>query len=282
LQIHDPRENRSVIALLALAVSIVAAENFYGDVARQIGGTHVQVTSILSNPAQDPHLFEASPSVARALSSARIVVYNGIDYDPWVPKLLGATRGSNRLTIVVADLVGKRVGDNPHIWYDPSTMRAYAERLAANLEQVDPAHRADYQRGLAAFESSLVPIQTRITAMRQRFAGTPVTATEPVFGYMLQALGMNVLNPRFQLAVMNNTEPGAVEVAAFQNSLVSHKVRMLVYNAQAVDPVATRMRNLAIASHVPVVGATETEPPATTYQRWISSELDAVDEALSK
>jgi zinc/manganese transport system substrate-binding protein len=271
-----------MIALLALAVSLVAAENFYGDVARQVGGTHVQVTSILRNPAEDPHLFEASPSVARALSNARIVVYNGIDYDPWVPKLLGATHGSNRLTIVVADLVGKHVGDNPHIWYDPPTMRAYAERLTTDLEQVDPADRADYQRGLAAFEASLVPIQTRIAAMRQRFAGTPVTATEPVFGYMLQALGMSVLNPRFQLAVMNDTEPGAVEVAAFQNSLVRHKVRMLVYNAQAVDPVATRMRNLAIASHVPVVGATETEPPGTTYQQWISSELDAVDKALSK
>src|SRR5437764_546039 len=99
----------------AQPVTIVAAENFYGDVARQIGGPNVKVTSILSNPDQDPHLFEASPSVARSLSGARIVIYNGIDYDPWMEKLLGAARSSDRQAIVVADLVGKKSGDNPHI-----------------------------------------------------------------------------------------------------------------------------------------------------------------------
>lgn len=271
-----------MILALALAITIVAAENFYGDVARQLGGAHVQVTSILNNPDQDPHLFEVSPSVARAVSAARIVVYNGIDYDPWVPKLLGAARSANRTTIVVANLVGKRPGDNPHIWYDPRTMLAYAKALTTDLEQTDPSNRADYERGLRAFEASLGPIEARIAAMRLRFAGMQVTATEPVFGYMLDALGMKVLNARFQLDVMNNTEPGAAEVAAFQNSITTHEVRMLVYNSQASDPVAARMRNLAIASHVPVMGATETEPPGMTYQAWMSNELDAVDKALSK
>src|SRR5208282_1688483 len=114
-------------------IDIVAAENFYGDLATQIGGPEVHVTSILSNPDQDPHLFEASPSVARALSAARIVVYNGIDYDPWMAKLLGAARSAERQTIVVADLIGRKTGDNPHIWYDPATMLACARALAAAL-----------------------------------------------------------------------------------------------------------------------------------------------------
>ncbi|WP_062790306.1 metal ABC transporter solute-binding protein, Zn/Mn family [Aquitalea pelogenes] len=65
-------------------INVVAGENFYGDIAQQIGGKHVHVTSILSNPDQDPHLFEASASTAKALSAARLVVYNGIDYDPWM------------------------------------------------------------------------------------------------------------------------------------------------------------------------------------------------------
>ena len=271
-----------MIAALALVVSVLTAENFYGDVARQIGGSHVQVTSILSNPDQDPHLFEASPSVARAVSGARIIVYNGINYDPWMPKLLGAARSTNRMTIVVADLVARHVGDNPHVWYDPRTMIAYADRLAADLEQIDPVNRADYERAARGFEASIAPIESRITSMHARFAGTPVTATEPVFGYMLDALGMNVRNARFQLDVMNNTEPGAREVAAFEHDLTAHQVRMLVYNSQASDPVATRMRNIAAASHIPVVGVTETEPPGVTYQRWISSALDAVSAALSK
>src|SRR5271165_2685704 len=183
-------------------IDIVAAENFYCDVAGQIGGPEVHVTSILSNPDQDPHLFEASPSVARNLSAARIVVYSGIDYDPWMAKLLAAAHGSDRKVIVVADLVGRKTGDNPHVWYDVATMQAFAKAFADALVAVDPVHQADYQQRLAAFQQSLQPVQAKIAALHARLAGTPVTATEPVFGYMFDALGMTVRNARFQLAVM--------------------------------------------------------------------------------
>jgi zinc/manganese transport system substrate-binding protein len=263
-------------------IGIVAAENFYGDVAQQIGGPAVRVTSVLNNPNQDPHLFEASPAVARDVSAARIVIYNGADYDPWMERLLGAARNSGRTTIVVAELVGKRPGDNPHIWADPATMLAFAKALADALSGADPAHQADYQQRLATFQNSVRPIQAKIAALRGRLAGTPVTATEPVFGYMLTALGMQVRNEPFQRAVMNNTEPSASDVAAFEGDLKAHKVRMLVYNSQASDPVAERMERLARASHVPIVGATETEPPGRNYQAWILGELDAVDRALPK
>jgi zinc/manganese transport system substrate-binding protein len=261
-------------------IDIVAAENFYGDVAGQIGGAQVHVTSILSNPNQDPHLFEASPSVARALSAARIAVYNGIDYDPWMAKLLGAVASAGRQTIVVADLVGRKTGDNPHIWYDPATMLACATAVAAALDADDPAHKAGYDQRLARFTASIAPIQARIAALRQRLAGTPVTATEPVFGYMFGALGMQVRNLGFQLAVMNGTEPSASDVAAFETDLCTHAVRLLVYNAQAADPIAQRMERLAKEAHVPVVGAAETEPPGKTYQAWMQAELDAVADAL--
>jgi zinc/manganese transport system substrate-binding protein len=261
-------------------VAIVAAENFYGDVAWQIGGPDVRVTSILSNPDQDPHLFEASPSVGRAISGARIVVYNGIDYDPWMAKLLGATRASDRRVIVVADLARRKTGDNPHIWYDPATMLACARALGEALSAEDPAHQADYQQRLAKFEASLQPITAKIAALRQRLAGTPATATEPVFGYMFAALGMEVRNQPFQLAVMNNTEPSATDVAAFEHDLRTHAVKLLIYNSQANDPVAARMERIARAVHIPVVGAAETEPPGNTYQTWMMDELEAVDKAL--
>jgi len=271
-----------VAAAEAAPVGIVAAENFYGDVAEQIGGPDVKVKSILTNPDQDPHLFEASPSVARDISAARIVVYSGIDYDPWMPKLLSAAHGTDRKIIVVAELIGKKTGDNPHIWYDPATMLAFAKALADDLSEVDPAHRADYQQRLDRFQHSLDPIEAKIKSLHDRLAGTPATATEPVFGYMFAALGMEVRNEKFQLAVMNNTEPGATEVAAFENDLKTHQVKLLVYNSQASDPVAVRMEKIAKASHVPVVGAAETEPPGKNYQAWMMSELDAVDRALPK
>lgn len=263
-------------------IPIVAAENFYGNVAQQIGGRAVTVTSILSNPDEDPHLFEASPSAARAMSAARIVIYSGIDYDPWAAKLLDAVRGTGRRAIVVAELIGKKSGDNPHIWYDPRTMVALAGTLAGDLSAIDPVHRTDYEGNLARFQQSIRPIEAKIASLRERLAGTPVTATEPIFGYMFAAMDMKVRNRAFQLSVMNNTEPSAADVANFENDLKTHKVKLLVYDRQTSDPIAARMTQLARASHIPVIGMAETEPPGETYQEWMMSDLDAIDRALPK
>ena len=265
----------------ASAISIVAAENFYGDVAEQLAGANATVSSILSNPDQDPHLFEASPSVARLLSGATIVIYNGADYDPWMTKLLSATRSPSRKVIIVADLVHRKAGDNPHLWYDPPTMPAYGKALVAALSERDPAHASEYDQRLRAFLASLQPLDTKIVDLRQKFGGIQVTATEPVFGYMAAALGFKMRNERFQLAVMNNAEPRASDVAAFENDLRKHAVRLLFYNSQATDTAAQRLVRIAEQSKVPVVGVSETEPPGKNYQEWMMGELDAVAQALS-
>jgi zinc/manganese transport system substrate-binding protein len=269
-------------SIAAEPVGIVAAENFYGDVAKQIGGNAVKVNSILTNPDQDPHLFEASPSVARSLSGAKIVVSNGIDYDPWIEKLLSASRSAGRIEIVVGDLVGKKSGDNPHIWYDTRTMTAFADALTDALTAIDPSNKDGYGQRLAVFKASLKPINDKVAELKDRLSGTPATATEPVFGYMFGALGMDVRNGDFQLAVMNDTEPSPSQVAAFENDLRNHQVKVLVYNSQASDPLADRMVGFAKAAKIPIVGASETEPPGETYQAWMASELDAVDKALPK
>jgi zinc/manganese transport system substrate-binding protein len=264
----------------AQPIEIVAAENFYGDVARQIGGSEVKVTSILSNPDEDPHLFEASPSVAKAISAARIVVSNGIDYDPWMEKLLSASRSTIRRSIVVAALAGRKTGDNPHVWYDTQTMLTYAAVLTEMLAAADPSGAAGFRQRLGQFQTSLAPVASKIAALRARLAGTPVTATEPIFGYMFDALGMKSRNQSFQLAVMNDTEPSPSDVAGFENDLKNHQVKLLIYNSQASDPTADRMQSIAKAAGIPIVGATETEPPGKTYQDWMSGELDAIDKAL--
>ena len=261
-------------------VQIVAAENFYGDIARQIGGPDVAVTSILSNPDQDPHLFEVSPSVAREVSAAGIVIYNGAGYDPWMEKLLGAARSPTRRAIGVADLVGRKGGDNPHLWYDPATMPTLAKALCDALVADDPSRAAGCREKTARFDASMDPVRAKIAELRRRLAGTPVAATEPIAGYLLAALGVEVRNGRFQLAVMNGTEPAASDIAAFENDLKTRRVRVLFYNSQATGPIAERMRKLAAASHIPVVGIAETEPPGINYQGWMMSVLDAIDRAL--
>ena len=262
-------------------VTIVAAENFYGDVAQQIAGPNVTVTSILSNPDDDPHLFEASPSVARAIADASIVIENGADYDPWVEKLLGASKSASRTTINVAELVHKKAGDNPHLWYDPATMPAFAEALSTRLAAADPAHKAEYDQRLQAFVESLKPLEARIAEMRKKHSATPVTASEPVFGYMATALGLKMRNERFQLAVMNDTEPSAADIAAFEKDLKKHRVKLLIYNSQATDESAKRLLDIARQSKIPVIGVTETEPAGKTYQAWMLDQLNALDDALS-
>ena len=271
---------RPTLALAVSPVAVVAAENFYGDVARQIGGPDVAVTSILSKPDQDPHMFEASPSVARAIAGARVVISNGIDYDPWMEKLLGASRAADRHAIVVATLAGHRTGDNPHVWYDPAVMLAFAGALADELSSIDPAQRDAFRDRLGRFRQSMQPVAARIAALRARLAGTPVTATEPVLGYMFAAIGLRVRNMGFQMAVMNDTEPSASAVAAFENDLKTHAVRLVAYNSQATDPMAAHMVALARAASVPVIAVTETAPPGMTYQAWMMAVLDAVDRAL--
>ncbi|HDR8992777.1 TPA: zinc ABC transporter substrate-binding protein [Burkholderia vietnamiensis] len=292
-----PRRARSLVRLLGVAaaalsiampalaqsatVNVVAAENFYGDVASQIGGRHVAVTSILSNPDQDPHLFEASPKTARALQHAQIVIYNGANYDPWMAKLLGASTQARRATIVVADLVGKKAGDNPHLWYAPATMPAAARALAAELGRADPAHKADYDANLQKFVASLQPIDAKVAALRAQYHGVPVTATEPVFGYMSDAIGLDMRNQRFQLATMNDTEASAQDVAAFENDLRKRQVRVLIYNSQAEAPMTKRLLKLARDGGVPTVSVTETQPAGKTFQQWMAGQLDALAAALA-
>ncbi|MFI4979860.1 MAG: metal ABC transporter solute-binding protein, Zn/Mn family [Nevskiales bacterium] len=268
-------------SVAAQPISIVAAENFYGDVAQQVAGPGATVASIMSNPDQDPHLFEASPSVARDLSAAAIVVYNGADYDPWMAKLLSVSRSPNHTVIIVANLMHRKAGDNPHLWYDPAAMPTYAKALSAALGERDPAHKPDYQRRLQTFLASLRPLDAKIAELRDRFAETPVTATEPVFGYMAKALGLRMRNERFQLAVMNSTEPGVSDVAAFEDDLRKHQVHLLFYNSQASDVAAQRMVRIARQAKIPVVGVTETEPAGTTFQDWMMGELNAIAQALS-
>ncbi|WP_027535117.1 metal ABC transporter solute-binding protein, Zn/Mn family [Bradyrhizobium sp. WSM3983] len=262
-------------------IAIVAAENFYGGVAQQIGGDSVSVTSILKNRDQDPHLFETSPSVVRDVAAAQVVIQNGANYDSWMEGLLKVTPKPGRVLIMVADLLHKNAGDNPHLWYDPATMPAVAKAVAQALKAADPAQADNYEARLKSFLASLQPLDDKITSIRSRYGGLPVTATEPVFGYMAASLGLTMLDQKFQLAVMNDTQPSASDVAAFEQDLKMHKVRVLFYNKQVSDNMVQRLVGIAHQSDVPVVGVTETAPAGLSYQDWMLTQLEATEKALA-
>jgi zinc/manganese transport system substrate-binding protein len=199
-----------------------------------------------------------------------------------MPKLLAVATHPGRTVIVAADLMHKKAGDNPHLWYDPATMPAVAKALAAALAQADPAHAGEFKARLAAFLASLKPLDEKIGALRKKYAGAAVTASEPVFGYMAEALGLTMRNQKFQLSIMNGTEPAASDVVAFERDLKEHKVRVMFYNKQASDKIVQHLVEIARAAKIPVVAVTETQPPDMTFQQWMLSEVGDTGKALAE
>ncbi|MCB1494472.1 MAG: zinc ABC transporter substrate-binding protein [Bauldia sp.] len=264
-----------------LPIPIVAAENFYAEVASAIGGDRVSVESVVVSAEADPHDFEPPASVARSVADARFVVMNGIEYDHWMERLVEATDAPDRTVIEVSTLIGAKEGDNPHLWYDPRAVPALADALAGALSAADPDGRAGYQSRKKAFLATLQPLDEKIGDIRGRYAGAPVTATEPVFGLMAEALGLEMRNVDFQRAIQNETEPSARQIAEMEADLRDHRVKVLFYNNQVVDPLTERLLATAEEAGVPVVGVTETMPVGATYAGWMLDQLDATERALS-
>jgi len=262
------------------AIRVVAAENFYGDIARQLGGPAVQVTSIISDPNADPHEYESSSDNARAVSTARLVIVNGLGYDEFMDKLLAASPNKERKVIDAGELAGKKDGDNPHIWYDVSLIQKVADSITSNLQEIDPAHGDDYAQRNQRFKSSLQPLLDRMASIKSKYASAHLTQTEAVFGYMGDALGLNVDTGEFQHAVEEGNDPSPRSVAEMNQSITSHTVRALFYNSQTTSPVTTKVKDLAKQNNVPIIGVSETEPPNATYQSWMLGQLDALQKAL--
>jgi zinc/manganese transport system substrate-binding protein len=267
---------------LAAPISVVAAENFYGEAAQAVGGDHVAVQSVLLAPGTDPHDYDPPASVATAVADADLVILNGADYDHWMAHLLDASAAQHRAVIDVASLIGVKGGDNPHIWYDPDAMPAAVNAVADALAKVDPAHAADYAANRDAYLATLAPIAARVGELRDRFAGAPAAATEPVFGYMADALGIKMQNEAFQTAIMNETEPAARDVAAVEDALRKHEVKVLFYNPQVEDSFTKNLAAIANAANVPIVAVSETMPDGKSFVRWQLDTLEATAAALEK
>ncbi|MHB8730954.1 MAG: metal ABC transporter solute-binding protein, Zn/Mn family [bacterium] len=263
--------------------TIVAAENFYGDVVGQIAGDHVSITSIVSDPDADPHEYESSTRDMAAIGRARLVIINGLGYDGFMPKLLKATPNPQREVMDVAHLVGKKEGDNWHIWYDPTVILKFARAVTDFFVRVDPANARSYQNRLLLFEASYTPLTEKVASLRARFPGTAVGATEPIFGNMADALDWKVLTPmKFQKSVEEGEDPPARAIAEMQDQIRKHAIKVLIYNVQTVSPVTERIRKDANRLGVPVVGVSETLPPGLSYQRWMLKQLDEIEQAVAK
>ncbi len=274
----------SANASQAAVVNAIGAENEYGNVLGQIGGRYVHVSSILNNPNTDPHTFESSPTVAQQVSSAELIVQNGVGYDAWITKIESASPNPKRKVIVVQHLLGLPDSTpNPHLWYDPATMPAAAKAMAADLSALQPAHAAYFQANLQVFDHSLTPWLNAIAQFKAKYPNTAVATTEPVADYLLQAMGASNLTPfSFQADIMNGVDPSPQDIALENSFFTQHKVKVFVYNQQVVDALTTSIRQNARKAGVPVVGVYETMPtPGYTYQSWMLAEVTAIQKAVA-
>jgi zinc/manganese transport system substrate-binding protein len=264
-------------------VRVVAAENFWGSIARQIGGSHATVQSIIVNPAQDPHSYEPNSGDARTMATAQLAIVNGVGYDPWAPRLLAANPVSGRSTLTVGALFGLHEGDNPHRWYDPPEVERVASAVAAALAKLDPGHRAYFEQRLKLFDTSgLAAYHAEIARIRSRYAGVPVGASESIFALQAPALGLRLITPSsFMKAISEGTELTAQDAAAAERQIDSHQIKVWVYNSQNVTPEIQRLNGLARAHRIPIATVTETLSPATdSFQQWQVDQLDALASAL--
>ncbi len=265
-------------------LDVVAAENAYGDIASQIGGRYVSVTSILTDPNADPHLFEPGTANGLAVSRARVVIQNGLGYDDFMTKLEKAAPAQNRIVVTIADLLGVQGADaNPHLWYDVPRLGRIAAGIAAAFARADPSHAAAYRSGARRFERSLEPLRAEIARIRARFGGAPVAYTEPVPAYLLAAAGLRNLAPEaFTRAIQDGSEPAAAAVSAMNALVAQHRIRALLYNDQTVSPITEQLAAAARQAGIGVVGVSETLPPHLTFQQWQLGQARALASVLAR
>jgi zinc/manganese transport system substrate-binding protein len=267
------------------AVDVVAAENFWGDITKQIGGDHVKVTSVISDPNADPHLYESDAKTAAAVNNADLVIVNGLGYDDFMDKLLSASPNQNRKVLTAADAIGISGPDaNPHIWYDIAKVPEVGSAIATQLGALAPDHAATFTANAKRFSDSLAPINAAIANIKTKYLGAPVGYTERVPGYVIQAAGLKLVTPvTFARAIEDGNDPSPGDNAVMDTAVSTKAMKVLLYNEQTDSPAIEALKKLAQQSGVPIVGVTETQPPTDpTFQAWQLRQLNEITAALGQ
>jgi zinc/manganese transport system substrate-binding protein len=267
-------------------VQVVAAENFWGSLVSQLGGSKVNVTSIVSDPNKDPHTYEDSTADAIAITNAQLVIVNGAGYDTWALRIISAESTANQIVLNVQELINQPMDANPHFWYSPYFVNDTVAGMYKDLVKIDPADKAYFASQYATLNSSLYrSFMSEEKSIKHQFAGTAVASTESIFVYMANATGLNVISPpEFMKAVAEGSEPSAQDVATFEDQLNGGNttVHMLVYNAQTVTPLTQSLLALAAQNQIPYIRITETiQPPSFTFQAWMQGEVGQLYNALN-
>ncbi|HEV7534649.1 MAG TPA: zinc ABC transporter substrate-binding protein [Acidimicrobiia bacterium] len=266
-------------------VQVVAGEDFWGSIARQLGGDHADVTSLISDPDTDPHDYEAKPSDGAAVAGAEVAIVNGIGYDAWMGKLVAANPSSGRKVVTVGDVVGVKDGGNPHQWYSPRSVRAVIDAITAALKQADPADTGYFDAQRQAYLADGLKRYDDLRAqIRARFAGVPVGASESIFAPLAEDLGLKLLTPEsFLDSVSEGNDPTARDKTTVESQISAKQIKLFVYNAQNATPDVTALVGKAKQAGIPVATVTETLVPAgASFQDWQADQLQRLADALDQ
>jgi zinc/manganese transport system substrate-binding protein len=266
-------------------LQVVAAENFWGSIASQLGGDRVQVTSIIVNPRTDPHSYEPTASDGIALARSKLAIVNGVGYDRWAPKLLAANPDSSRVVLTVGDLLGLKADDNPHQWYSPTNVRRVIAAIVADYRKLDPKDAAYFDSHRWRFETQSLARYDRLRAqIRTRYAGVPVGYSESIFEPLGRDLGLELLTPpSFAKAIAEGTEVTAQDKQTVDGQAQSGAIKLWVYNSQNATPDVQRINQLARARHIPIATITETlDPASATFEQWQADQLAGLLRALAQ
>lgn len=266
-------------------IQVVAAENFWGSIASQLGGSHVKVTSVITNPDTDPHDYEPTAADARTVAGAQYAIVNGIGYDAWADKLLAANPGSGRTELKIGDLVGIKPGGNPHRWYSPDNVRQVIEKITADYKKIDPADASYFDRQKTLFETkTLAGYNQLIAGINAKYAGTPIGASESIVTPLAEGLGLKMLTPEtFLDAMSEGSDPTAKDKALIDQQIKTKQIKIYVYNSQNSTPDIQAQVKAAKAEGIPVATVTETLTPAgVAFQQWQTTQLRGIEQALAK
>ncbi|WP_406166365.1 zinc ABC transporter substrate-binding protein [Streptomyces canus] len=268
-------------------VAVVASTNVYGDIVSRIGADKVSVTSVISDPDQDPHSYEASTQNQLALSKAKVVVENGGGYDDFVDRMLKSAGNSSAEVINAVKVSGRTApkgGElNEHVWYDFPTVAKIADRIAAALGTADPANAATYTKNADAFKADLKPLEAKEAQIKKEHGGEAIAITEPVPLYMTGASGLVDRTPtEFSEAIEEGDDVSPKVLQETLALFADKQVEALVYNAQTSGPQTEKSEQAAKAAGIPVVPVTETLPSGKNYLAWMTANVDALANALAK
>jgi zinc/manganese transport system substrate-binding protein len=264
-------------------LEVVAAENFWGSIATQVGGDRAHVTSVIGNPDTDPHDYEPTPADARLIAGARYVIVNGAGYDAWAPKLLAANPVAGRIVLTIGDFLGKKEGDNPHMWYSPTYVERVVDRMASDLAAIDSGDASYFDQQKTAYKTTgLKGYHDTINAIKTKYKGAPVGATESIFSYMAVDTGLDLITPYDYLkAISEGTDPSPSDKATVLQQITGKKIKVFVFNSQNSTPDVKSLVDKARAQGVPVARVTETLAPANvTFQDWQTNQLKELLAAL--